>query len=350
MEKKKEFIVNAIFFALIFTLVYLGINYVLPIVFPFIMGFIFAYFARILSKKFLKKETKPYLAVTLILMYILILILGIVLVSFGIGKVVDFVSAIPSFYNSTVSPYIMESLDVIQHNLNNLNDMLPENIAGSLSTGLDSLFSALNSGIAGLASNIVGATTGIITSTPNVIISVILTLVSSFYILLDYQNITRWVDDSLPANALAVLGDIKEFCENVLFKILGSYAVIMFFTCAELMLGFTLIGIPNAILWAMVISVVDILPVLGVGTVLIPWGVIAMVVGDVLLGAEILLLYIIITIIRNIIEPKLVGVNLGLHPLATLISMIVGANIFGVLGMFGFPLTLSFIYNRFKNS
>ena len=115
-------------------------------------------------------------------------------------------------------------------------------------------------------------------------------------------------------------------------------------TFIELALGFAFLGIPHGIFLAALIAVVDILPVLGTGTVLVPWGFITLFLGDYGLGIGILLLYLVITIVRNTIEPKLVGKQIGLHPVVTFAGMLLGLKYFGFLGMFGIPLFLAFLY------
>ena len=122
----------------------------------------------------------------------------------------------------------------------------------------------------------------------------------------------------------------------------------MLITFIELAIGLTVFKINNSVMLSLLISVLDIFPVLGVGTVLIPWGIICLFTGKVLLGIELLILYIIITVIRNIIEPKFVGNDLGLHPLATLVAMIVGLRLFGIVGMLGIPLITAFFVTRKK--
>ena len=82
---------------------------------------------------------------------------------------------------------------------------------------------------------------------------------------------------------------------------------------------------------------------MGTGTVLVPWGVISLLLGDYGIGIGILLLYLVITIIRNTIEPKLVGKQIGLHPVVTFAGMLLGLKYFGFLGMFGIPLLIAFI-------
>ena len=91
------------------------------------------------------------------------------------------------------------------------------------------------------------------------------------------------------------------------------------------------------------VAVVDLMPILGIGLVLLPWALVVGVMGNMFLAIGMLALYLVITAIRNVVEPKLVGRKIGLHPLATLISMFVGLQLFGIIGMFLFPLSLSLL-------
>lgn len=109
-------------------------------------------------------------------------------------------------------------------------------------------------------------------------------------------------------------------------------------TFAELSAGLLLLGIPNAILVAALIAVVDILPVLGTGTVVLPWAAFALLQGQHRLFIGLLVMYAVIALVRNILEPRLVSHQIGLHPLATLFFMYVGLQILGLAGMLLFPV------------
>ena len=98
----------------------------------------------------------------------------------------------------------------------------------------------------------------------------------------------------------------------------------------------------STIIW-LLISIFDILPVLGTGGVMIPWILISFLQGDYRQGLSLLVVYVIITIIRNIIEPRIVGEQIGLHPVLTLMSMFVGNHLFGIVGLFGLPILLSLL-------
>lgn len=342
MEKKREFIVNTLYIAIICGLVYFSINYLFGLIAPFIIGFIIAYFALKISRNVFKDEKRIHRIITLILFYIVIAIILALLIAFGLSKISDFIKTLPSVYTTTIEPYIAS----IETSLDNLALSLPEHIRVSLGEITDNIFDALKSLLSSLATGLVGITTNLVKSAPETLVSIIVCIIASFYFVIDYEMIADWFITSIPPKALDVFYDIKDFIENVLFKIIVSYLTIMGITFVELLIGLTLFGITNSVMWALIIALLDILPVLGVGTVLIPWGISSLITGRIALGIEILVLYFVIAMIRNIIEPRFVGTSLGLHPLVTLASMIIGVRLFGAIGMFGFPLALSFFVNK----
>ena len=136
---------------------------------------------------------------------------------------------------------------------------------------------------------------------------------------------------------------VKAYVVGTLFVCIRSYALIMSITFVELSVGLTLIGVNRAILVALLIAIFDILPVLGTGGIMIPWVILSALGGDLPHAFALLVLYVIITVIRNIIEPRIVGAQIGLHPVLTLMSMFVGNHLFGIVGLFGLPILLSLL-------
>ena len=130
---------------------------------------------------------------------------------------------------------------------------------------------------------------------------------------------------------------------GTLFVCIRSYALIMFITFVELSIGLSVIRVERAMLVALLIAIFDILPVLGTGGIMIPWAILTALGGNVPRALALLVVYVIITIIRNIIEPRIVGKQIGLHPVLTLMSMFVGTHLFGVVGLFGLPILLSLL-------
>ena len=132
-----------------------------------------------------------------------------------------------------------------------------------------------------------------------------------------------------------------------MIKYLRSYSLIFLLTFGELFLGFSVIGIDGAVVFAALVALVDILPVLGAGAVLVPWAIIEFILGNTALGVSLAVLQVIIAIVRQIVEPRIVGRGIGLHPVVSLMSMYVGLRVFGILGMIGAPLFFVIVKNTF---
>ena len=123
----------------------------------------------------------------------------------------------------------------------------------------------------------------------------------------------------------------------------------MLLTFVELSIAFLIFDIQPSIPLALMISLVDILPILGIGTIMIPWGIICLLTGDITLASIIFSIYAVITVIRQIVEPKIVGKNIGLPPIITLPAMFIGMSLFGIKGLFISPMIVTIVYDLNKN-
>lgn len=162
---------------------------------------------------------------------------------------------------------------------------------------------------------------------------------------MDYEKITSFVIGQFSPKGREIVLDIKEYIVGTLFKIVKAYSIIICITFIELSIGLSILRVESAISIALLIACVDILPVLGTGGIVIPWIFIELFKGNVALAIGLTIIYVIITIIRNIIEPKIVGEQIGLHPLIMLICMFVGVKFFGVSGLFVLPIIMIILKN-----
>jgi sporulation integral membrane protein YtvI len=121
-------------------------------------------------------------------------------------------------------------------------------------------------------------------------------------------------------------------------------------TFLQMFIGLAVLGIPYAFILALLIAAVDFLPLLGTGIIIIPWAALCFLLGEVKLGVGLLVLYGVSTVIRQVLEPKLIGEGLGLHPLLSLISMYAGLRLFGVWGMILAPLIAAGVKSVFWGS
>ena len=168
---------------------------------------------------------------------------------------------------------------------------------------------------------------------PSIILFVIVTLISGFYFCIDLGGIHAGIRALLPVGAAERLTPLRRRITGTALKYLRAYVLLLLMTFGELFIGFSILGIDYALLLAAVIAVIDILPVFGVGSVLIPWSAVVLISGNYYFGIGLLIIYACVTVVRQIAEPKIVGGSLGIHPLLTLISMYAGFKLFGIFGM-----------------
>ena len=177
-----------------------------------------------------------------------------------------------------------------------------------------------------------------------VIVAVIITIVSTCFVTSDFTKITNFIMNQFPEERRNDFSRAKTILRSSLGKMAKAYAQIMGITFLEMLIGLfvlNLVGVYKSgyiAIIAAATAVIDIVPVLGTGTVLIPWAVYSLIVGNYGLAIGLLIIYACISVIRQIIEPKLVAGQLGLSPVVTIFAMYVGLKLFGVLGMLLIPL------------
>lgn len=337
---KKDFLINFLYYCCIVLIVYLCGKYLLPVMMPFIIGFTIAYFVRKIAIKIFGKPGRKRLIILLIAFYILVVFL------FALTSVIT-VNSLKTFdYAGLYSNYLEPAINIVYNHFIDLTESLPAEVAEIFNQVMSSIFEAIKTVLMTVSTFLINFVKGLITSFPSVIITVTVTIVSSIYIILDYEGILAFIYRVLPTKASVFLEDVTLFIKENILNVLKSYIIIMGITFVELTIGLTILKAKPTILLAALIAIMDILPILGVGTALIPWGFVEMIFGNILKGVSVLVLYAAITAIRNIIEPRIVGTKLGLNPLVSLISMIAGLKMLGLLGMIGFPLTISFFMYR----
>lgn len=179
---------------------------------------------------------------------------------------------------------------------------------------------------------------------PSFLFGLIITVISGCFIAKDFCVFKKILCYSLNEKRIKTLEKIKNIIYENVFKLLKGYIILSAIAFLVLTLGLLVIGVKNAVKIAMITAFIDLLPVFGSGAVLVPWALISLLKGQTGLFWGLVLLYASVLIIRNVLEPKIVGKQVGLHPLLTLFSLFLGLKFFGVLGMFIFPLTVTVAY------
>lgn len=341
-EKRKKFIINVTYTLFLLIIVYILLKYGLTMLMPFVMGFFVAYMLQcpisVLSRVLgIRKK-----AVAIIVVTGFYGIIGVLLVFLGSKAVSGLQSLfrnLPQIYTVHIEPMITGIFSQLE-----VFAFQTDRSLFTLISELDTQFvQSAGKQVSDLSIRTMSTVSGVAAALPGAFIRLVLMIIATFFIAADYEKLTGFCLNQLSENAKAIFLQIKEYVIGTLFVCIRSYALIITITFTELFLGLTLLGIEYAALIAGVIAIFDILPVLGTGGIMIPWAIIAALLGKYSLALGLVLLYVAITVIRNIIEPKIVGSQLNLHPVVTLASMFAGVQLFGVIGLFGFPIVLSLL-------
>lgn len=189
-----------------------------------------------------------------------------------------------------------------------------------------------------MASRLPDIAAALFAAIPAGLLFLLVSVIACFYFCTDGDRITKAIIGILPRtwqqHMLAARGGARDFAR----KYIRAYAALLGLTFLLLFVGFLVLGVDYAFLLALLTAIVDMLPVLGVGTVLIPWAIVMLVQKEFYLGFGLLILYLAVTLVHQIAEPKLLGKTLGLHPLFTLFATYVGFSLFGLTGMLLAPL------------
>lgn len=340
LQKQKAFLIHFAYFSLIIGLAYISIKYVLPLMMPFVIGIVIAFLLRpaidwIESKIHVKRSI-----IAIVILIVFYALIGFLISMFGV-KVFTFLkdlfSKLPEFYQNTLAPGVDKAIKDLLIRYPNMKDNV-EAIFGSMD-----LNKSISSFVEKASSTVVGTITGLAGQVPAFLIKFLFTIVASFFFTIDFHRISEFVIRQLPDTKRQFFLQIKDNGIGTLGKFFKAYALLILVTFSELSIGLLILGVPNSILVSAIIAVVDILPILGTGAVLLPWVAIAFFTGQNSFGIGMLILYVVITIVRQTLEPKIVGQQIGLHPVVTLLCMFVGAQLLGIIGLFLVPIVVTML-------
>ncbi len=173
---------------------------------------------------------------------------------------------------------------------------------------------------------------------PSTLIFVLTFLITLFYCCTDDGRISQFLQDIVPVLWRPRWQALQKRIAKVGARYLRAYLLLFTLTFLQLLLGLWVLGVRYVFLPALLISLLDVLPVLGVGTVLIPWSILALLGGNSTLGTGLLILCAVMMLLRQLLEPRIIGGSIGLHPLATLLAIYTGLRLAGIWGMIAAPM------------
>jgi sporulation integral membrane protein YtvI len=340
-QKKKDFLINCAYWAIILAGVYLVLEYLVPISVPFLLGVLMAWPVVAITKK-LNCPNKIIRILLAVLLYGLLGLVVTLLIAKGISGITAVIKWLPRLYEMKLQPFVLQCYNWGLETL----ERLDPNLTTALSSLLESLLSTMKNIVTKLSGFAVNLVSGVATGVPSLVLSLLAMIFSTLFLVSDYDRISSFVSTHTPVSVKHILKQIRIYLTDTLFVVIRSYLLIMLLTFTELSILFSIFGIESPVLKAGLIAILDIMPILGTGGIMIPWAVISLVLGYTKLGIELFVIYGIVTVVRNYVEPKIVGAQLGLHPIITLVAMFIGLRIFGFWGLFGLPVGISFLWKQ----
>lgn len=343
--KRKTFLINLAYWAVILALVYLVFRYLIHLLMPFVIALVVAWIMRPWFK-FLRKRLNSRIAalitaVSVVLCYLVVGGLVLLLAASVISDLARYLGELPALYTQTIEP----GLRNLYLNTEEFLARFDPNAVEVLRSILPQVISSVSSAVTGFSVSAVTRLTGYATKIPSFLIASIICIISTIFMVTTFDSIKRFLRVNLPARVTEVAGYVSSSFKKVIMQYGRSYLLIMLITFAELTVGLLIIGVSDAVLIAALIAVMDIFPIVGAGLILVPWTVISFIQGKIMQGIGLGILYIFMVVVRQIIEPKIIGKHVGLPPLVTLMCMFVGTSLFGGLGLLGLPILAAIACN-----
>lgn len=345
--KKKSFrtVIFLVVYTLLFFLFFATLKYTLPFVLGFIVSILVKPLNRYLKKKlpFSRKvsSTLSALISTLLVFSVLVFI-----VSFSLYKIVDeirqFVISLPDLDT------MLSSIETFTGDLGKYFD-----IFDSAQFDLD-FFQKIYNQLSSFASSVLDVTkflanklVSIAASLPSIIAVGFITFLSTYFFSKDMLNIERRLLSVFTSDGRIKARRILRESKSILGSYLKSYLYLMGLTFVETLIGLTILGVNYSIIISIVTAVVDLLPVFGVGSMYIPMAIYFYFQGKTSVTIGLVIMFVLVSVVRQIAEPKLVSTNVGIHPLLVIAALFIGLKSFGILGVLYF-ISIILFYKIFK--
>ena len=316
----------------------------------FYMPFLIAFIISLMIEpaiRFLMRKMKLTRKVSSIIIFIIV---SVVIVGSLIWGIVSLISEASNLLKD-LNGYV-EKVYILFQNFTNKFDFdkirLPSEINAIIQNSTGGLLTTVSNWIRNALTGLLN----VVTSIPAIAIYFVVTIMALYFICVDKVYILDQIEHHFPKKWVFKVGTHIRDLTKTLGGYLKAEATLILVSFVISLVGlyilkFAKFNIEFPLLMALFIGFVDALPILGSGTVMVPWAIISSLNGDLKLGIAIVILFIIMSVIRQFLEPKLVSKHIGTHPIFTLIAMYTGFKFIGVIGMLVGPIILIVIKNVF---
>lgn len=309
---------------------------------PFVIGWMIALIANPLVR-FLEKRLKIVRKHGSMLIIAGVLALIISLLYFVLGKayveIREFIGDLPALYDSAAA----EIRGAVQ-NGNRMFEFLPDEFRTAVMQFTENIGTYVGDLVSKAAAPTVEIAGNVAKGIPNVLVNTVITILSSYLFIAEQDKILAWMRRYAPKFVLRYAEYLKKDARGVIGGYFLAQFRIMFVVAGILAVGFLFLKVKYGLLLAVLISLLDFLPVFGTGTALFPWAAVKLFTGEYTYAAGLLILYVVTQVSRQLIQPKIVGDSMGLPPLLTLFLLYLGFKVKGIAGMIlAVPIGLIFI-------
>lgn len=320
----------------VFALVWLAIRFLLPLFLPFVLGGVLALAAEPMVGFLCRRLRLPRPAgagIGVAMVFCLLALLVLTLCALVIRELGVLAGVLPNLEETAKSGMAMLSdwlLGLTRH--------LPQGIRGILDRNITGLFSGGSALLDQAVRYVLNLASGILSHVPDSALTLGTGVISSFMISAKLPKIRSWLRSRFPRERLRPWLETWRRIRTALSGWLLAQFKLSLVTWGLVCLGFWILGIPYAPLWAGVVALVDAFPILGTGTILLPWALVCLLQGSSARAVGLVCTYLVVALTRSTLEPRLVGKQLGLDPLVTLMALYIGYQLWGLGGMILSPL------------
>lgn len=297
---------------------------------PFVIAYIISLIASPLTALFRKLRLPSTLSAIISILFVAAALFGVsaALINKIVSELYDFSSSMPELYQS-----VLDTFDELRLFASHIFGKIPEGISVHITDAVENLGSTLTALSGTIVEFISTKAFGFLKNVPLVLITIIFSVLASYFLIRDKNLIKASLSHVLGPEISEKLNEIRVDMFGALFAYLRAQGILMSITFVEVFLALSILRIKYSFLFAIVIAFVDAIPVFGTGTILLPWALFSLITGKYPLTIGLCILYAVCLIVRQLLEPKILSSQIGMHPLLTILSMYVGFRSIGILGM-----------------
>ena len=318
--------------------VWLFWKYLLPWLLPFIVAFLISRFIEPLVR-FLVTRARFKRAIASLLCTLLVFAVLIALFAGIIWRIVLELTTLARDM-PTLLTELTGILSALRDRLNIFINTAPLEVQETLQNAIDGVMNSGTDFIPAITGWILGIITSVASVTPRLVLFIFTCAISTYFISSGYKDVTAFIMRQLPEKHHTAIRELRSGLIGVFGRWIKAEAMLSGIAFVQLLIVFLIMRIQFAIILALLLGLIDLIPLIGIGSVLVPWAIISVITGNYTRAVVLIITFGVISTIRNILEPKLVGSQIGLPPIATLLAIYVGFSAIGIFGMVLFPIGL----------